>query len=196
MDEVQGVVPWHHFLLVMGVAEGSGDLRTNDTHPRGMQLMLLCVHGRTGYRAGCQSHRSGTISPRASKFQTGNVHSSASAHDRRYNTDHNASPVRASNQHRPTVTWWAGCAGCADHDRFSRWGPAPPGDAQRTARRPWREPATARRSLTLAPTPLIHWRLTRASGPTGRGTGTRYRFRREPSGDAEWSSDTRWQVPR
>ena len=192
MDEVQGVVLWHRFLLVMGVAEGSGDLRTNDTHPHGDQLIFPWVHGRTGYRAGCESHRSGTISPRASKPQTGNVHSPASAHDRRYATDHDGNPVRASNQHGPTVTWRAGCAGCADHERFSRWGPAPPGEAQRTARRPWREPATARRSPKGGP----DFTDTLALDRSVRAGCTRYRFRRESSRDAEWLSDTRWQVPR
>ena len=45
--------------------------------------------------------------------------------------------------------------------------PAPLGGAQRTARRPWREPATARRSLTVAPTSLIHSLSIGASDPGG-----------------------------
>ena len=192
MDEVQGVVPCRRFLLVMGVAEGSGDLRTNDTHPHGDQLIFPWVHGRTGYRARCQSHRSGTISPRASKLQTGNVHSPASAHDRRYATDQDGNPVRASNQHGPTVTWRAGCAGCADHEVSPAGGRHRRAEAQRTARRPWREPATARRSLTVVPISLIHSLLIGASGRAVRGTG----FAASRVAMRNGRSDTRWQVPR
>ena len=192
MDEVQGVVPWHHFLLVMGLPKEAGTFGQTTHILTGMQLMLLCVHGRTGYRAGCQSHPSGTISPRASKFETGNVHSPASAHDRRYTTDHNASPVRASNPHSPTVTWRAGCAGCADHEvspaggRHRRAKPSEPRVAPGGSPQPRGDP------FKVAPISLIHSLLIGASGRAVRGTG----FGASRVAMRNGRSDTRWQVPR
>ena len=63
--------------------------------------------------------------------------------------------------------------------------PRPPaghlGGAQRTARRPWREPATARRSLKVVPTSLIHSLSTGVSELTGRRTAPH----RDPSRNAD-----------
>ena len=182
MDEVQGVVPWHRFLLVMGVAEGSGDLRTNDTHPHGDQLIFPWVHGRTGYRAGAKAIGRG-------QFLLGHQSSRLATSTR---------PLPPTIVGTPPITTQAPSGLQTNTARrlhggrgvraapIMRFLPLGAGTAGRSpANRA--SPLAGTRNRPPIPYGGADFIDTLALDRSVRAGCTRYRFRRESSRDAEWS---------
>ena len=173
MDEVQGVVPWRRFLLVMGVAERSGDLRTNDTHPH-RDAAHVAVRPRANRVPG------GVPKPSVGdNFSSGiKVGELATSTRPLPPMIVGTPPITTETPSGPQTNMARLLPGGRGVRAAPTMSVSPAGgrhrwaDAQRTARRPWREPATARRSLKVVPISLIHSLLTRSV----RTDRTRYRY--------------------